>query len=465
MDSQGRVEFFSKVIMSLDMFQTKEISTRKIMYFIAVGVMVALVACFFISMISAELVGHEIEDRDIEFLFGAVESGPLEIAKLQSASIAQQALHRIMLNPKFEGRGIESVDILGGESYFFKFASWKRQSLSDPKCYSRLVREYSFHDSINSFKIEVSKNKCFIIKEKKLIFWYSGMVGLLAAVVSIGFVALSVWPVGQSIRDAERLLLGLPIAADKIRFTPINDLVVIAQKSAELEKGRALADVARQVSHDIQSPLSVLNLMMHGLDIPSEKLGLIRSSLQRINEISNSMLRKGKVGFELNSDMQKDDSDEFQGDQDVADVVPTIEALVKEKSIEFTGRPEISIEIEVLDDNLKSKIPPTDLARIVSNLINNAADAIKSSGRIKVCLKTSGNFNIVTVSDDGIGIPQYLLDRIGQKGLSFGKVNGNGLGLYSAKEILSKFGGKFEIHSILNAGTMVTLMLPRSELP
>lgn len=442
------------------MKKLKSISTKQLMYFVGVGISIALAICLVIATFFANRVGNEIEIRDIEFLFGAVESGPLAIAKLQSAAIAQQTLNRIMSNPKFEQRGIEVVEILGGENASYLFASWKSSNSLDPSCLLSFNRVYSFQESINSFEIKITKNKCFIINEKKLIFWSSGLTSFLAAIISIIIISFSVWPVGSSIRHAERLLVDSSIGIENISFTPIKDLVVIAQRSIELEKGKVLTDLARQVSHDIQSPLSVLNLVTHNLDIPSEKLSLIRGSVQRITEIADTMLKKSKIAPNVDEiKIEKDCESEIEND--VTSVIPLVEALILEKRIEFKSKANVKIDLEIQDTDLKSNIPRINLSRLLSNLINNAVESISTSGCVKVCIKASEYFNIITVSDNGVGIPEDALENVGKKGISIGKINGNGLGIYSAKKLIADIGGKFEIHSVHGAGTLITVKLPR----
>jgi signal transduction histidine kinase len=65
------------------------------------------------------------------------------------------------------------------------------------------------------------------------------------------------------------------------------------------ESLRVLSEVASQVAHDIRSPLSALNMVSSELgEVPEEKRLLIRNSIQRINDIANDLLAKGKLNAE-----------------------------------------------------------------------------------------------------------------------------------------------------------------------
>ena len=66
----------------------------------------------------------------------------------------------------------------------------------------------------------------------------------------------------------------------------------------------------------------------------------------------------------------------------------------------------------------------------------------------------------IIVSDNGKGIAGENLSKAGQRGFSFGKANGNGLGLSHARSFVEAAGGKLTIQSRVGLGTMVTLSLP-----
>jgi len=69
------------------------------------------------------------------------------------------------------------------------------------------------------------------------------------------------------------------------------------------------------------------------------------------------------------------------------------------------------------------------------------------------------------VKDDGKGIPPEILSRLGEKGATFNKKGGSGLGLYHSKTTIEKWGGKLEINSELNKGTDVIIRIPKAKAP
>ena len=92
------------------------------------------------------------------------------------------------------------------------------------------------------------------------------------------------------------------------------------------------------------------------------------------------------------------------------------------------------------------------LAQALSNLINNAAKYTPSDGNIHVALRLAGGEALLTVADDGLGIPPEMLDRVFQM---FTQVNrtldrsqgGLGIGLALVRNLIQLHGGKVTAHS------------------
>jgi signal transduction histidine kinase len=70
----------------------------------------------------------------------------------------------------------------------------------------------------------------------------------------------------------------------------------------------------------------------------------------------------------------------------------------------------------------------------------------------------------VTVTDQGIGIPEVDLPHVFDRFYRAGNVNrattGSGIGLAGVRQIIEQHGGLVEIHSVEGSGTTVTVMLP-----
>ncbi len=242
-------------------------------------------------------------------------------------------------------------------------------------------------------------------------------------------------------------------------------------------KQQGFIEAAQQVSHDIRSPLSALTMVIGTLkEIPEEKRLLIRNATQRINDIANDLLQKGK-------------EDAHSGPTNSADVTPAlttefipvlIDILISEKRMQYRENTGLEIEVDLKDSfGSFAQINSNELKRVISNLINNAVEAFDDhQGRITVGVKkiptgsaTSSNTTQkveISVKDNGRGIPKHILEKLGQMGVTHGKEgsqSGSGLGVYHAKKTAESMGGTFEIDSLEGKGTTIKIILPLAESP
>ncbi|MBI3535899.1 MAG: hybrid sensor histidine kinase/response regulator [Deltaproteobacteria bacterium] len=238
------------------------------------------------------------------------------------------------------------------------------------------------------------------------------------------------------------------------------------QKALEqIKNTQALCELASQVSHDIRSPLAALNLVLKDLHhLPENTRILLRSAVQRIQDIANDLLNKHKKTKPLNTNTSNDNTRLVH---DVSWLPGIIESSVSEKRLSLKSQDGMIIEtrLSLASYSSFSKINQMELKRILSNILNNSIDAMKNNGKVFVSLSNNESFNLISIEDTGKGIPEEILKKLGTRGFSYGKSNGNGLGLHHAKSVIEQLGGKFEIQSKLNHGTEITICIPKTELP
>lgn len=213
--------------------------------------------------------------------------------------------------------------------------------------------------------------------------------------------------------------------------------------AASLAVAEALHRRNEQVAHDVRSPLSALTMLSSSFHtLPGDVGTVVRSSVKRLNEIAESLLKK-----------------EARASGKAHNIVPLVANLLAEKRVEHSCR-----NIEIIDSfegslEIQTDFDFTELSRIVSNLINNSVEASADGTKVQIGLrKYSDSFGVI-VSDSGKGMPADVLARIGERGFSFGK-SGNGLGVAHAKESIEQAGGKFNIQSKENVGTTVVIEIP-----
>lgn len=227
---------------------------------------------------------------------------------------------------------------------------------------------------------------------------------------------------------------------------------LVASRS-ELEKQAAIASLAAQVAHDIRSPLAALGAAAGGLKLAPKQKALIDGAVGRMQGIADALLKRYRAP----------DAADAAAKHAFHALNPLLTQVVAEKRLQHGGKPGVKIEYPEPAGEIKALVEPMEFQRLVSNLVNNAVEAFKRGGTVRISLATLDGKALLIVRDDGKGMPAELLARMGQKGATQGKAGGTGLGVYHAKASVESWGGAFLIDSVPGKGTMVTIELPRLE--
>ncbi|MGE4130980.1 MAG: sensor histidine kinase [Bdellovibrionales bacterium] len=202
----------------------------------------------------------------------------------------------------------------------------------------------------------------------------------------------------------------------------------------------AFQQISEQISHDIKSPLSALNLYSGAMAKKGHPTELLEGVVQRISEILDDLKKK--------SDLLKSGQSTFRLDR-------ALKQVVDEKRMEY---PFHQLLLEGSGD-FQTRGIESQFKRAISNLLNNAIEASTTERPIRVLFQPSGQTCTIALVDEGKGIPDDIQSRLFQRGSSFGKSNGNGLGLYHANQVVESMNGKLELKSTLGIGTRVTIQL------
>jgi hypothetical protein len=144
-----------------------------------------------------------------------------------------------------------------------------------------------------------------------------------------------------------------------------------------------------------------------------------------------------------------------------------IDPVVTEKRLAFESKPGINIDFKLTRESygLFAQLQPVEFRRMLSNLVNNAVEALGEKGAVDVDLSHADENILLTISDNGKGIPPEILAKLGQRGETHGKAGGSGLGLFHARSMAESWGGSLAITSALGMGTTVVVKLPRTAAP
>lgn len=250
-------------------------------------------------------------------------------------------------------------------------------------------------------------------------------------------------------------------AKDLDKSSGIEEIEVVRARIASLcrkvestSKSKALAELATQVAHDIRSPLAALNMILeHTKDWQDERKVIIRSAVGRIQDIAGNLIERNRDQTAKN----------YRPEQ----VATVVENIVSEKTLEFSASRNITFvrDYSPSAHSFFAVMQPREFATALSNVINNAVEAISGAGTITIKVSEQRGKAIVRVTDTGAGIPAEVLPRLGERGATFGKANGSGLGLHYLRSKVESWGGSVAIASEVGKGTSVEVSLPLVAAP
>lgn len=139
----------------------------------------------------------------------------------------------------------------------------------------------------------------------------------------------------------------------------------------------------------------------------------------------------------------------------INDCIDLLKVQINEKQIQ--------VETDLNDQIPLFKFDSIQMTQVIFNLVINAIQAMDNKGELNITTQLNQNNVVLTVSDNGLGIPDERLKQIFQPFKSY-KNNGTGLGLAVTHGIVLAHGGKIRVESKLNKGTQFTINLPILEL-
>ncbi|MBA4260248.1 MAG: hypothetical protein C0446_13875 [Chitinophaga sp.] len=227
----------------------------------------------------------------------------------------------------------------------------------------------------------------------------------------------------------------------------------------ELSKNKEERDrILNVVAHDLRSPLSGIagiSKMMRTDETVSDNS---KEMFSLIEQNAESTLRL------INDLMQTNTSsiDQYQFEEvDLNKLVQhTLQMLV------FTAKEkQIIIEADITKHPIVVRVDKDKIDRVISNLVTNAVKFSNSGSFIHVSLTKSDSYAEITVRDNGIGIPEYLQEKIfdlfttaKRKGTAGEK--SFGLGLAICKKIIEVHSGQIKLESIDGQGSSFIVQLP-----
>lgn len=205
---------------------------------------------------------------------------------------------------------------------------------------------------------------------------------------------------------------------------------------------------AKTLAHDLRSPLTALKLTTLDLATCEDTRKVIEESLKTLEKLVQrvALLQTTKPSFS----------------RGVSRPYLIAQKVIKTAKLRYASCPDLTISAS-LDSSaaqLDATICELEFERALTNLINNSVEALCGEGLVRIELKVKRKTIQLSVIDSGPGIPHHLLASITAPGVTYGKKQGTGLGLYQAKQAVENSGGRLLISSKEGHGTQIILEIP-----
>ncbi|SKB63533.1 Signal transduction histidine kinase [Parapedobacter luteus] len=242
---------------------------------------------------------------------------------------------------------------------------------------------------------------------------------------------------------------------EKTRFALLQERQQ-ARQLAELDKLKTR--FFTNVSHEFRSPINVIlaaidKLHQETRSLPgSRHLGVIERNARRLLHLVNQLL-----------DFRKADTQELRPHLEWGDLAYAVVQHV-ESFNDIAESKKITYHYSLSDARYEAWFDGEKVERILFNLLSNAFKFTPVGGRVTVTVNFEDTMTLV-VRDTGIGIPQAararIFDRYFQYDTPPGMLNqGSGIGLAITKEYVQLLGGRIEVDSVPDQGSVFTVILP-----
>jgi len=238
----------------------------------------------------------------------------------------------------------------------------------------------------------------------------------------------------------------------------LHDTESVREIENELELSRRLAAIGRLTSgvgHEVKNPINAivvhLELLRTKLDLAGSDeravrhLDIIESEIQRLDRVVQTL-----VDFSRPVELQL-------RDQDVRAVVSSVLMLA---SAELETR-NVQVLSNLPANPLLAKLDADLIKQAILNIVLNGAQAMEEAGGgpLTVQLREEGRMAVLSISDQGSGIPEAIRDKIFDLYFTT-KKEGSGIGLAMAYRILQLHNGRIDVQSGRTTGTTFVLRIP-----
>lgn len=248
---------------------------------------------------------------------------------------------------------------------------------------------------------------------------------------------------------------------DNANSKNVGSLIVLYDITQIRKFEKMSADFVSNVTHELKTPLTSIKGFIETLkagaiedkEVSFRFLEIIDLECDRLYSLINSILQL--------SEIQNIRQDKNLGFCYIQDVILEVVAFLDNQS----KKKEINISIDIQDDMPLVLINKDRIKQMLINIVDNAIKYTLKGGYVKIKALKEDEHIMISVKDNGIGIPEKSLPRLFErfyrvdKGRSRSQ-GGTGLGLSIVKQIVDLYNGSIDVKSEVGKGTEFIVRLP-----
>ena len=240
---------------------------------------------------------------------------------------------------------------------------------------------------------------------------------------------------------------------------------VTSQEKEERERKQFVSNV----SHELRTPLTSVHSYVEALsdgawkdkDVAPKFLEVIQGETDRMIRMINDLLSLSRMDAgttKLNL--------EYVNIKELLNyILDRFDMIIKKEEEDGSSNKKYSIERHFTEKDLWVEIDTDKFTQVIDNIMNNAIKYSPDGGIITVRLLETHNHVIMSIADQGLGIPRKDLGRIFDRFFRVDKARsrkqgGTGLGLAISKEVINMLGGQIWVDSVEGHGSTFYISLP-----
>ena len=304
--------------------------------------------------------------------------------------------------------------------------------------------------NVNQF-IDAAKNKFSVAGI------VAAFVALMLAVILYRWVSR---PLDRLVHYAEQVKAGERVALPRLGNNEIGMMGAAMAEMRSVLEGKDYAEkYVQTLTHELKSPLAAIRGAAELLeeDMPSAErerfIGNIRTEVLRIQNLIDRMLALAA----LEKQQTLESTEAVALSTLVRNITQSLDPRLRAKNVTIDNR---------IDTHLSLEGDRFLLGQAMENLLHNALNFSAHGTTITVNSSDDAEVIVVSIIDEGTGIPEYALERVFERFYSLSppedRHRGTGLGLSFVKEVLELHGGVVAIRNNCAGGATATLTIPKA---